>query len=134
MKWYLKVVLKQYADFEGRARRTEYWMFALFNFLAYFGVLIVSGLLNNLFGTEMFGGLIFLYVVFSFVPSLAVTVRRLHDVGKSGWFLFISLIPLIGAIWLFVLYVTEGDYRSNEYGNNPKEEGDFDAIDQIGME
>lgn len=133
MNWYLKV-LKQYTDFDGRARRTEYWMFGLFNFIAYITLLIVSGGLNSMFGTEVFAGLIILYVLFIFIPSLAVSVRRLHDVGKSGWFMLISLVPLIGGIWLFVLYVTDSDHGSNEYGDNPKGFGNGDAIDQIGKD
>ena len=58
--------------------------------------------------------------MFVLIPSLAVGVRRLHDVGKSGWMLLLAFIPIIGAIWLFVLFVTEGDMGDNEYGMNPK--------------
>jgi uncharacterized membrane protein YhaH (DUF805 family) len=120
MKWYLKV-LKNYAQFNGRARRTEYWMFALINLL-FFGVAII---IDNVAGTViegMFYGLFYiLYALVVFIPGLAVAVRRLHDVGKSGWMLLISFIPLIGAIWLLVLMLTEGKPGENEYGPNPKE-------------
>lgn len=120
MKWYLKV-LKQYADFDGRARRTEYWMFVLFNII----FSVVAMVLDNVLGLAMegigYGPLYGLYVLAMIIPSLAVAVRRLHDTGKSGWMLLIALIPLIGSIWLFVLYVTDGNPGENEYGSNPKE-------------
>jgi len=120
MKWYLKV-LKQYADFKGRARRTEYWMFVLFNFI----FAVVAAILDNILGLTFhenipYGFIYILYALAVFIPGLAVIVRRLHDVGKSGWFYFIALIPLIGAIWLLVLLCTEGDAGDNKYGTNPK--------------
>lgn len=120
MNWYL-AVLKNYAGFSGRARRKEYWMFALF----YSIFAVVAIILDNLFGTAIEGasyGLIYcLYVLAFFIPGLAVAVRRLHDVGKSGWMILIALIPLIGAIWLLVLMVTDSTPGANEYGSNPKE-------------
>lgn len=120
MNWYLKV-LKQYADFSGRARRKEYWMFALFNFI----FLIVAMMLDNVFGLTVgklpYGVFYFLYAIAVLIPGLAVAVRRLHDVGKSGWMILIALIPLIGAIWLLVLMVTDSNPGINQYGSNPKE-------------
>lgn len=120
MNWYLKV-LKQYADFSGRARRKEYWMFALFNFI----FLIVAMILDNILGTTArelpYGVFYFLYALVVLIPGLAVAVRRLHDVGKSGWMILIALIPIIGAIWLLVLMVTDGNPGENQYGPNPKE-------------
>lgn len=122
MNWYL-TVLKKYATFSGRARRKEYWMFLLFHIL----FLIVASIIDNIAGTTMsnspYGLIYILYGLFIFMPSLAVSVRRLHDINKSGWWIFISLIPLIGGIWLIVLQATEGDSGSNEYGNDPKSEG-----------
>ncbi|MBI1838180.1 MAG: DUF805 domain-containing protein [Flavobacteriia bacterium] len=119
MNWYL-TVLKKYATFSGRARRKEYWMFVLFHII----FLIVAAILDSSFGTTLpnipYGLIYILYSLFVFIPALAVTVRRLHDVNKSGWWIFISLIPLIGGIWLLVLQVTEGDSGSNEYGSDPK--------------
>ncbi|UJH67811.1 DUF805 domain-containing protein [Allomuricauda sp. SCSIO 65647] len=119
MNWYLKV-LKQYADFNGRARRKEYWMYFLFNML----FAIVAMILDNVLGIAIeevgYGPLYGLYALAVLIPGLAVCVRRLHDVGKSGWFILIGMIPLIGAIWLIVLLVTEGDQRENKYGQNPK--------------
>jgi len=120
--WYKKV-LNQYADFEGRARRTEYWMFTLVNILimiplyviGFIGITSQSSLLSSVgFGLYM------LYALATLVPSIAVGVRRLHDTGKSGWMLLIGLIPIIGGIWLLILFVTEGNKGDNQYGSDPK--------------
>jgi uncharacterized membrane protein YhaH (DUF805 family) len=120
MNWYLKC-LKQYADFSGRARRKEYWMFVLFNMI----FAIVAMIIDNVVGTaspELGYGVFYgLYVLAVFIPGLAVAVRRLHDVGKSGWMFFIVLIPLVGAIWLLVLMVTDSQQGNNKWGKNLKE-------------
>ncbi|MDZ7741584.1 MAG: DUF805 domain-containing protein [Bacteroidota bacterium] len=120
MDWYLKV-LKQYADFSGRARRKEYWMFVLFNII----FLIVAGIIDNVIGLTVgelpYGVFYFLYALAVLIPGIAVSVRRLHDIGKSGWMILIGLIPLIGAIWLIVLMVTDSNPGENQYGPNPKE-------------
>jgi uncharacterized membrane protein YhaH (DUF805 family) len=120
MNWYLKV-LKQYADFSGRARRSEYWYFVLFNMI----FAIVAVVLDNILGTAIegvgYGPIYGLYVLAVLVPGLAVAVRRLHDVGKSGWMFLIGLIPLIGAIWLLVLFFTDSQPGTNKWGPNPKE-------------
>ena len=120
MNWYLKV-LKQYADFKGRARRKEYWMFFLFNII--FGAVAV--IIDNIAGTAVssagYGIFYGLYSLAVFIPSLAVAVRRLHDIGKSGWMLLVGLIPIIGPIWLLVLMVTDSNPGNNKYGQNPKE-------------
>ncbi|MCH7514874.1 MAG: DUF805 domain-containing protein [Bacteroidetes bacterium] len=120
MNWYLKV-LKQYADFIGRARRKEYWMFVLFNMI----FSVIAMILDNVLGIAMegigYGPLYGIYLLAIILPSLAVAVRRLHDIGKSGWMILISLIPLIGGIWLLVLLVTDSNPGDNQYGPNPKE-------------
>ena len=121
MNWYLKV-LKQYADFNGRARRKEYWMFILFNMIFSIVAMILDNILGIAIGGIGYGLLYGLYVLAVLIPSIAVAVRRLHDIGKSGWMILISLIPLIGAIWLLVLLVTDSNSGENEYGPNPKEE------------
>ncbi|WP_417389077.1 DUF805 domain-containing protein [Gimesia sp.] len=118
MNWYL-AVLKKYADFEGRARRKEYWMFILFNILISF----VIGILGAIIGET--GGLITvslsgLYSLFIFIPSIAVTVRRLHDTNRTGWWILISLIPFFGAIILFIFMILDSDPNANAYGENPK--------------
>jgi uncharacterized membrane protein YhaH (DUF805 family) len=100
MKWYLKV-LKNYANFRDRASRSEFWYFALLNWLFCVAAVILDNILgsNIDFGHNLHYGYIYIfYVLDTFIPGLAVTVRRLHDVGKTGWFYFIILIPLIGAI------------------------------------
>lgn len=114
MEWFLKVI-RQYADFNGRARRKEYWMFFLFNII----FSIVVSMIDGFLGTFILG---IFYALALFIPGLAVAVRRLHDTGKSGWWLFIGFVPLIGFIWLLVLMMTEGDQGDNEYGPDPKEE------------
>jgi uncharacterized membrane protein YhaH (DUF805 family) len=112
MEYYLKV-LKNYANFNGRARRKEYWMFVLFYFIFICAAAVVDYLIET--GFIITG----LFVLVHFIPSLAVQVRRLHDVGKSGWFLLVGLIPIVG-IWLLILYCTDSQPGANEYGENPK--------------
>ncbi|WP_118197045.1 DUF805 domain-containing protein [Albibacterium indicum] len=126
MKWYLKA-WKNYANFSGRARRTEYWMFALFNILAAAIALYLDNVLglpmlvgNELYPYNFYGPLYACYAVAALIPGLAVTVRRLHDTGNSGAMIFISLIPVIGGIWLLVLLLTDSKYGPNKYGENPK--------------
>jgi uncharacterized membrane protein YhaH (DUF805 family) len=118
MHWYLDV-LKKYAVFHGRARRKEYWMFVLFNLL----ISIVLGILDNVLGTVTEAGQGLLGLVYSLavlIPGLAVAVRRLHDTGRSGWWLLIGLIPCLGAIILIVFMVQDSDPGDNEHGPNPK--------------
>ena len=113
MNWYLGV-LKKYAVFSGRARRKEYWLFLLINLLVALGIAIVESLIGT-------GGLLgSLYALGVFIPSLAVAVRRLHDTNRSGWWLLIGLIPLIGLIVLIVFFVQDSDAGDNAYGPNPK--------------
>jgi uncharacterized membrane protein YhaH (DUF805 family) len=125
MKWYLKV-LKQYADFSGRARRKEFWMFILFHII----FLTVANILDRALGTTFnlfegdhgFRGWIYLiYGMALFVPGLAVTIRRLHDIGKSGWKLLIGLIPLVGAIIILIWNCKNSQAGENKWGLNPKE-------------
>ena len=105
MKWYLEV-LKKYAVFEGRARRSEYWYYVLFYILFAFAIAFISEFIR-------FPLLYTLYVLGSLIPSIAVGVRRMHDVNKSGWFI---LIP----IYNLVLYCTDGTEGPNQYGPDPK--------------
>ncbi|MGB6873617.1 MAG: DUF805 domain-containing protein [Dehalococcoidia bacterium] len=122
MNWYIKV-LKKYAVFSGRARRKEYWMFFLFNFIfSLVASLIDLGIGLLTFAVFGLGLLSILYALAVFVPGLAVAVRRLHDVGKSGWYLLIILIPIAGPIWFLVLTCTDSQPGDNKYGPNPKEE------------
>jgi uncharacterized membrane protein YhaH (DUF805 family) len=120
MNWYLKV-LKQFVDFAGRARRQEFWMFVLFN--AIFACVAMA--LDNVFGIANpvfhYGPLYGIYGLVVLLPSLAVTVRRLHDIGKSGLMILIALIPIVGGIWLLVLMCKAGVRGANQYGADPKE-------------
>ncbi len=115
MNWYLEV-LKKYAVFSGRARRKEFWMFFLFNLIITF----VLGFIEVLVGGPGIVGT--LYGLAVLIPGIAVSVRRLHDISHSGWWLLIGLIPLIGAIVLLVFMVQDGKPGQNQYGANPKEE------------
>lgn len=120
MNWYLKV-LKQYADFNGRARRQEYWMFVLFNIIFIVVLAFLSGMIGSATGAEDLMSIpLVIYYVGIIIPSLAVAVRRLHDQNKSGWYYLVSLIPFVGGIWLLVLMCTEGDSGPNQYGPDPK--------------
>ena len=119
MKWFIKVITN-YAIFKGRARRKEYWMFTLFSLIISI-VLSVIDVSTGMFDPELGRGLtstIFSMAVL--IPTIAVGVRRMHDVGKSGWFMLISLVPIIGGIWLLVLLCTDGDSSENAYGPSPK--------------
>jgi uncharacterized membrane protein YhaH (DUF805 family) len=113
MEWYLKV-LKNYVGFQGRARRKEYWMFALFNLIIGLVLGFVEGMLN------LSQVLSTIYTIAVFLPSLAVGVRRLHDTGRSGLWLLISFIPLIGLIVLLVFFCEDSKENENQYGPNPK--------------
>jgi uncharacterized membrane protein YhaH (DUF805 family) len=119
MDWYLEA-LKKYAVFEGRSRRKEYWFFGFFN--AIFSVVLVIA--DVLFGTS--GGLSSpgllsgLYTLGVFLPALAVLVRRLHDTNRSGWWVLISFLPLIGVLVLLFFSVQEGQPGENQYGISPK--------------
>ena len=112
-QYFVDVLRNKYADFNGRARRSEYWYFVLFNFLIGTAVGVVTGLIG-------IDWLSYIYSVALLVPGIAVGVRRLHDIGKSGWWLLISFIPLIGGIWLIILMAKEGDPGNNAFGPDPK--------------
>jgi uncharacterized membrane protein YhaH (DUF805 family) len=114
----IRSCLSQYVGFSGRARRSEYWWFALFNLL----VSVVAGILDALFGTDFGRGSGVIGVIASLalvLPTLAVAVRRLHDTSRTGWWILIGLIPIIGWIILIVFYVQDS-HADNQYGPNPK--------------
>lgn len=113
MNWYL-TVLKRYTVFSGRAARTEFWMFALFNFIAS----IILGVVDSVLGLGAL--LASLYSLAVLLPSLGVGIRRLHDTGRSGWWLLISLVPLVGIIVLLVFTIQDSQPGDNQYGPNPK--------------
>ena len=108
MNWYLEV-LKKYTVFTGRASRTEYWMYSLVN--------VIIGFVLMFLGLDM---VLWIYTLAVLLPGLGVAIRRLHDTGKSGWWLLIGFIPLIGVIVLIVFLVTDSQQGDNQYGSNPK--------------
>ena len=105
---------KKYAEFSGRARRKEYWMFILFNMLVAFGVNIVDAVLG------MEGVLAAGYSLAALIPAWAVFTRRMHDIGKSGWWWLIGLVPIVGAIVQLVFMCKDSQPGDNAYGPNPK--------------
>jgi uncharacterized membrane protein YhaH (DUF805 family) len=140
---YYSQAIKNYAKFTGRARRKEYWMFVLFSGIFTVVALILDSVLGLNSRTNPYGVIYRVYVLFALVPSLALFVRRLHDVGRSGWFFLIvlipsyafanafhelrggwaclvTLIPLLGGIWLLILMCMDGQPGDNKYGPNPK--------------
>ena len=158
-EYYKKVVFENYANFSGRARRSEYWYFVLMNMIISTVTMVIDKVLDVKFGVNL------LYGIAVFIPTLSVSVRRLHDIGKSGWILLISYIAIIicgiglilgilklGSssfniwfaipiivmfaicIWMLVLFVTEGNDGKNKYGSDPKNIfGEDDEIDEIGV-
>ena len=120
MHWYIEV-LRKYTVFEGRARRKEYWIFALISAF----ILIFLSLIDELTGWKVWedeGVLSLVYSIAVFVPTLAVVIRRLHDTDRSGWWILIALIPLVGAIVLLVFLILKGNEGDNRFGPDPKAE------------
>lgn len=117
----IKTCLKdKYADFNGRASRSEYWWFALFSVLVYLGIMILSGGISNdeenISSTSTI--MLLIAVVALLIPSIAVAVRRLHDTDKSGWWYLISLVPYVGGLVLLVLLVLPAK-EPNRFGETP---------------
>jgi uncharacterized membrane protein YhaH (DUF805 family) len=117
MNWYLDIIKHKYATFSGRARRKEYWMFFLINILIAIALAIVEAILGL---PGILGGL---YALALLIPGIAVTVRRLHDTGRTGWWILIALVPVIGFIILLVFMVLDSQPGDNAYGPNPKAAG-----------
>ncbi len=111
--------LKKYADFSGRAPRAEYWWFYLLVVVAYVIATIVDSMIGSSFAGTGYGIVTALVACGFLIPSLAAGARRLHDTDRSGWWLLIGLVPLIGAIVLLVFFVTQGTSGSNQYGEDP---------------
>ena len=119
MNWYLGV-LKQYAVFSGRARRKEYWFFILFNVLVAVVLTVVDlslGTIQQETGTGLLGSLYGLAVL---LPTIGVSIRRLHDTDRSGWWLLLSLIPVLGGLILLVFMLLEGTPGENRFGANSR--------------
>lgn len=116
----IRTVLSKYATFSGRAARSEFWWWVLFVIIVHIGTSILDGIIvgpvfgeGAFHGPELITGLVSLAL---FLPGLAVTVRRLHDVGRSGWWIFLALIPLIGFLVLLYWYVQPGEPGRNRFG------------------
>ncbi len=116
--------LKKYVDFSGRADRTQFWYFVLWSFI----ISIIISLVSE--------DLVSIYSLLIFLPSIAIGTRRLHDIGKSGWWQLIALIPIVGVIWLIILFAREGEKKENRYGKVPmvhsdeeKKEENLDKLD-----
>jgi len=117
--WYLEA-LRKYSDFEGRARRREYWFFVLFNTLIQIAAFVLDGIVGT-FRAELGVGLLSgIYSLAVLVPSFAVLARRLHDTDRSGWWILIGIVPLLGALVLMIFALFEGDPGENRFGPSPK--------------
>ncbi len=112
MHWFLDPIQNHYATFSGRTGREAFWMFMLFYFVIYIGLTIVLSLV----GLE---AAVMLFTLGVLIPSIAITTRRLHDIGKSGWWQLIGFIPLLGLIVMIIFLIRESDTGDNEYGANP---------------
>lgn len=158
IKWYKKVVFENYANFNGRARREEFWFYNLGSFIIAIILMIIDNILVSTFGTAVAGILGLIYSSAVLLPGLAVSFRRFHDIGKSGWlcvimqifvgisvcgvallyfsgirskwFPVILLLVLVIVIWMFVLFCTEGNRGENKYGPDPKNL--LEEIEEIG--
>jgi len=113
MHWFVDG-LKNYTGFSGRAHRTEFWMYMLFWFIIYVGIVIVENVIGL---PPIISGI---YALGTLLPNIAVSMRRLHDTDRSGWWLLIGLVPFIGGIVLLIFYCIDGTSGSNEYGPDPK--------------
>ncbi|MDB4947514.1 MAG: hypothetical protein JWM27_163 [Gemmatimonadetes bacterium] len=118
MDWYM-AVLQKFAQFDGRSRRKEYWMFTLVNLC----IAVALNVASRAVGVLAFVNL--LYSLAVLIPAIAVSIRRLHDTGKSGWFLLIAFVPVLGAFLLLYWMAQDGEPGTNQYGPNPKTETAF---------
>jgi uncharacterized membrane protein YhaH (DUF805 family) len=120
MHWYLEAI-RQYAAFSGRSRRKEYWYFVLFNFLISAGLGVVAGVAGAVVGAEWLGfAVVMLYFLAVLTPAVAVTIRRLHDTGRSGWWILLGVVPVLGLVMLFFMF-QGSEAGQNRFGPNPKD-------------
>ena len=120
MNYFIDCLTKKYACFSGRARRQEYWLFALFNIIAGIIIGVIAGVLVSVTKVTAFAFLGTIYNLAVLIPGLAVLFRRLHDIGKSGWWWLLAFIPFIGWIVLLVFCCLDSQPGDNQYGPNPK--------------
>ena len=119
MNWFV-TALKNYAVFSGRSRRSEYWYFALFYVIFYVAATVVDVMIGSFERSSGIGACTAILALALLIPSISVTVRRLHDTGRSGWWILIGLIPLVGGIILLVFMCQDGEPGVNRFGANPK--------------
>ena len=117
-EYFISILKNHYCDFKGRARRKEFWMFTLWCFL----IALATAIIDIILGFQGGGPFTLLFALALILPSLGLTVRRLHDINYSGWWYFISFIPLIGGLILLFFTIKEGDKGPNQYGPDPKAE------------
>lgn len=122
MNWYLEV-LRKYTVFTGRARRKEYWYYFLINFLIITVLLLIDNMLGTLDHEVGMGLLSGIYALAVLIPGIAVAVRRLHDTDRTGWWVLIALIPIVGPIILIFFLIQDSTADGNRFGPNPKEVG-----------
>lgn len=129
MSWFWNAITKKYAVFSGRARRREFWFYHLFYLLIFFVIVFVvamaTGVAQGLAGqtnydSEWADALSGIWILAFFIPSLAVAIRRLHDIGLSGWWMLIAFIPILGNLTLLVMFLMDSQAGENKYGPNPK--------------
>jgi uncharacterized membrane protein YhaH (DUF805 family) len=128
MDWML-MPLRRYAEFSGRSQRKEYWMFFLFQVI----VAVVLGIIEGMLGLTgmvagVYGPLTVLFWLAVLIPGIAVGIRRLHDTDRSGWWLLLAFVPLVGAIVLLVFFVSDGTHGPNRFGPDPKNPGQAEAF------
>ena len=121
MKWFLDCLKNKYATFEGRARRQEYWYYVLFYDLAIVALAIIDRITGTFSKEAGIGLLSGLFVLATIVPTIAVTVRRLHDTDRSGWWVLLELVPIIGGLVLLVFTLLDSQPGANRFGANPKD-------------
>ena len=122
MNWYLEVLTKKYATFDGRARRREYWFFALISFVVLVALVVADIAMGTFSEDARIGLLSGLYALAILIPSIAVTMRRLHDTNRSGWWVLLNLIPYLGSLVILVLACLDSQPGANRFGPNPKGE------------
>lgn len=122
MEWYLKVVKENYANFSGRARRKEYWMFMLFNLIVCLTLFFLMALFEGSIFAYIFLFIYCIYILALIVPSMALIARRMHDTNRSGWAYFMNFIPVVGPFIVLYYVCTEGTSGDNRYGPDPKAE------------
>ena len=125
MKWYIEAITN-YVNFKGRARRKAYWMFVLVNLIIVMLLNLLDGVFDITVGASGVGLISFVYSLLVFLPGLALSVRRLHDTGRSGWWILINIVPFVGFIIFIVLLCQDSYYGENQYGPCPKQVIDVD--------